>query len=207
MALTREELELTILTEISQTLGSTLNLEEVFQAIMGTLAHHLNMKRGTLVLLDEASGKLKIRAAHGLTQEEISRGTYARGEGVTGRVVETGRPMVVDDVRKHPMFLDRTGARKKDEEAIISFVCTPIKVENRVVGAISADRAFLVDCARRQDLVGRLVMLQSNAQLGEVVQAGDPPGGVEPTNCCDGEFRNDCSARSWDLFRRFPESV
>jgi len=148
--MTREELELTILTEVSRTLGSTLKLNEIFESIVSTLARYLDMRRGTLVLLDESVGKLRIHAACGLTREEMARGTYDIGEGVTGYVVQTGEAVVVEDVTKHPMFLDRTGARRKDG-AKVSFICVPIKIESRVVGALSADRTFVDEATLRAD--------------------------------------------------------
>jgi len=140
----REELELAILTEISQTLGSTLELDEIFSEIMVTLAKRLEMKRGTLVLLGAESDMLRIRAAHGLSGEEKRRGQYRIGEGITGRVVQTGKPIVIDDIRKEPQFLDRTQARAKliQEGYTISFICVPIKIESKVVGALSVDKVF-----------------------------------------------------------------
>jgi len=142
--MTREELELTILTEVSRTLGSTLNLKDVFSEIMTTLANRLEMKRGTLVLLDSGTGLLSIEAAHGLTAEETKRGRYRVGEGITGRVVQTGGAIVIDDIRKEPQFLDRTRARSRllQEGHTISFICVPVKMEKMVVGALSVDKIF-----------------------------------------------------------------
>src|SRR5690348_4100606 len=83
--------ELSILTEIGQRVSSTLELRETFGQVMQIISDKLNMRRGTLVLLDESTGRLRTEAAIGLTQEEIERGKYAVGEGVTGSVVATGR--------------------------------------------------------------------------------------------------------------------
>ena len=58
------------------------------------------------------------------------------GEGITGKVVETGKPIVVPDVTKDPNFLDRTGRGKVSGK---SFICVPISIEKEVVGALSVD--------------------------------------------------------------------
>src|SRR5437764_12028907 len=101
--------ELAILTEIGALLSSTLELREAFGRVMQIISDKLNMRRGALVLLDESTGRLRTEAAIGMTPEEIERGKYAVGEGITGSVVATGRPRVIPDVRNEPDFLNRTG--------------------------------------------------------------------------------------------------
>src|SRR5436190_3280191 len=103
------EQELSILTELGQILSSTLELRDTFGKMMQIISDKLNMRRGTLVLLDESTGRLRTEAAIGLTSGEIERGKYALGEGITGNVVATGRPRIVPDIRKEPDFLNRTG--------------------------------------------------------------------------------------------------
>ncbi len=76
---------------------------------MQIISDKLNMHRGALVLLDESTGRLRTEAAVGLTPEEIERGKYALGEGVTGNVVATGRARIIPDLRAEPDFLNRTG--------------------------------------------------------------------------------------------------
>src|SRR5580692_5727390 len=103
------ERELDILTEIGLILSSTLDLRESFGKMMQIISDKLYMRRGSLVLLDESTGRLRTEAAVGLTPEEIERGKYALGEGITGNVVATGRSRIVPDVRNEPDFLNRTG--------------------------------------------------------------------------------------------------
>jgi Nif-specific regulatory protein len=138
----RAELELSLLNEISHVLGSTLDLHNVFDQTMRVLAERLGMERGSLVLRDEASGKLHTETAVGLTPEEIQRGTYEPGEGVTGTVVARGESIVVRDIAADEQFLNRTGARTPVPGIQTSFICVPIKTEGRTVGALSVDKAF-----------------------------------------------------------------
>src|SRR5438552_16697156 len=91
------EEELHILTEIGNILSATLELRDAFAKIMQIISDKLNMHRGALVLLDESTGRLRTEAAAGMTPEEIERGKYALGEGVTGNVVATGRARIVPD--------------------------------------------------------------------------------------------------------------
>jgi len=107
----RAEQELVILEQISQILGDAAELQDVFQRAMSLLSQRLSVKRASLVLLDRATEQLRTVASVGMTRAEQDRGRYAVGEGVTGRVLATGEPAVIADVRKHPDFLNRTGSR------------------------------------------------------------------------------------------------
>ena len=135
----REQLDLSILNEISQTIGSSLELHEVFNSVMAVLGDRLNTRRGTLVLVE--GDEMKIVAAHGLTEEEKQRGRYTLGEGITGRVANTGQPIVVPDIRTDPLFLDRTGARRA-ETGPVSFICVPLKYGNATIGVLSVDKDY-----------------------------------------------------------------
>ena len=77
-----------------------------------------------------------------MTPEEIDRGKYALGEGVTGNVVATGRARIVADLRAEPDFLNRTGRLDPASNKAISFLCVPIRIEGRTAGALSVDKPF-----------------------------------------------------------------
>src|SRR5207302_7124337 len=120
------EQELHILTEIGLILSATLELRDAFGKMMQIISDKLNMHRGALVLLDESTGRLRTEAAVGMTQEEIERGKYALGEGITGNVVATGRPRIVPDMRSEPDFLNRTGRLTPGAaQGPVSFLCVP----------------------------------------------------------------------------------
>src|SRR5689334_20998512 len=95
----RAEQELAILNEIGHILSSTLELRDAFGKMMQIISDKLDMRRGTLVLLDESTGRLRTEAAIGLTSEEIDRNRFAVGEGITGNVVATGRARIIPDLR------------------------------------------------------------------------------------------------------------
>jgi len=176
--------ELSILTEIGQILSSTLDLRDAFQKMMQLISDKLNMRRGALILLDESTGRLRTEAAIGLTSEEIERGKYAIGEGVTGSVVATGRARIVRDLRKEPDFLNRTG-RFSQADSPTSFLCVPIRIEGRVAGALSVDKPFINDEVLDSDhkvldiisallaqaiQINRMVMREKNELLEENAQ-------------------------------------
>jgi len=152
ISLERKVKELTVLYEISQLIGSGFDSQEAFSDILHTFHFRLGMNRGTITLLNPNTGELEIRAAHGMTEEEIGRGKYLVGEGITGKVVETGEPMVVPQIEKEPLFLNRTQSRENLTKNNISFICVPIKNGPNVLGALSADRLFSEDIAFEEDV-------------------------------------------------------
>jgi Nif-specific regulatory protein len=125
---------LTALLEVSQALGSTLDTRAAVEKVLEILDRELGMKRGAIALL-EGEGDLKIQYAYGLSEGERQRGRYKVDEGVTGKVVASGRPIIVPQVSKEPLFLHRTRKRSPDTEE--SFICVPIKDRRKTVGALS----------------------------------------------------------------------
>ncbi|MEO1237854.1 MAG: sigma 54-interacting transcriptional regulator, partial [Planctomycetota bacterium] len=118
----------------------------MFQRAMSLLSDRLQIQRATLVLLDQASGQLRTFASVGLTPAEQERGRYAVGEGVTGRVMETGVPAVIPDVADHPDFLNRTRSRAledSNQRQVLSFICVPVQDGDQYVGTISIDKPFV----------------------------------------------------------------
>jgi Nif-specific regulatory protein len=135
----REVLDVKLLYEISRMLDQSLDMRDIVSPVLESLAQHMDMKYATLTLLNRKTGDILIEAAHGLSPQQVRRGRYKLGEGVTGQVVLTGQPMVIQNTSESPLFLDRTKRGKRPDT---SFICVPIKVEQEVVGALSVDRLF-----------------------------------------------------------------
>ncbi len=163
----REDRELSLLTRMGEALGTALVPTTFYEETMNVLASELGMIRGTVVLLDLKTNKLRIVAAHGLSSAERARGEYDVGEGVTGHVVETGQPEVVPDIHKDARFLDRTTARRVDSAWPVAFICVPLRVGNEIVGALSVDRPFAVEATLDKDL--RLLSIVASL-IGQVIK-------------------------------------
>jgi len=172
-AVHREIKELSLLFEISQTLDRVLDVREAVSPVLQAMAGHMGMMRGTIALLNPDTKEIFIEVAYGLSARQQERGRYKLGEGVTGKVVATGRPAVVPRISEEPLFLDRTGARKGVDKADISFICVPIKLGNEAIGALSADRLFADGIALKEDvrllsiiasMIAQAVRLRQSAQ-------------------------------------------
>src|SRR3989339_1665375 len=146
------DVKLKVLVEVGEALSSSLDLGKSLNSILKVLSDHLEMQRGTITLVDPNPNELRIEVAQGRTKEEKERGRYKIGEGITGRVVATGQPMIIRDIGAEPLFLNRTKARKELESRQFAFLCVPIKVGNKVVGALSADHLFRGDISYEVDI-------------------------------------------------------
>ncbi len=143
-------LELKVLREICLIIGQAHDLDLTLENVLRILSETLSMKRATMTLLDE-SGQLSIRASYGLTAEERQRGVYRLDEGVTGHIFQTGRPFIVPDVSKEPLFLDKTRSRGL-ERGRIAFIGVPVSTATGPVGVLNVDRLFADEVSFEEDV-------------------------------------------------------
>jgi Nif-specific regulatory protein len=134
--------DVTLLYEISKTLHENLDLKKSLYKVLEILSASMDMARGTITMLHPLRNEIVIEVAHGISQRAIEKVTYKLGEGVTGRVFETGKSVAIPRISEEPSFLNRTDSRKTEEERELSFLCVPIKKGNQVIGALSADRHY-----------------------------------------------------------------
>lgn len=128
-----------VLIDISRVVTSSLDLDEVFQNIMAIMEKSLKLEKGSLVLYEPQTGSLRLVAAIGLSSEEIERGTYQPGEGITGKVYESGQPVFIHSVQNDPIFLNRVGYLNyfKLNSENVNLLSTPVKSEHSIIGVLT----------------------------------------------------------------------
>ena len=102
--------KLSTLLEASQALATTLDLNAGLGRVLEILGRHHGAIRSTVVLLNEHTGEVELEAFAGAVKSG-KRVRYAVGEGITGKVVQSGKPMVVPRVSREPAFLHRAADR------------------------------------------------------------------------------------------------
>lgn len=150
---------LTALLEVSQTMVSSFELDRNLRRSMRILSERLGLSRATVTLVHPETRELRIAAAHGLTRAAIARGIYRVGEGVIGRVVSSGEPMIIPDIGEEPLFLDRTQSRPSRDDT--AFVSVPIKLRGEILGVLSADRVLADESASLEEDVRVLEVIAS----------------------------------------------
>ncbi|MFZ2448509.1 MAG: sigma 54-interacting transcriptional regulator [Syntrophobacteraceae bacterium] len=169
------DLELTVIFEICRVVGQALKLDQALDTILRILSDSLAMQRATVILKDDETGYLVIRASHGLTEAERKRGIYRPNEGVTGLIFSTAQPFVVPDISKEPLFLNKTRSRPIHKKAI-AFLGVPILLHGKPIGVLHVDRLFGNDISFEEDirflsivatLISQLVSLNLQVRLRE----------------------------------------
>jgi Nif-specific regulatory protein len=136
---TRDSRRLSTLLEVSQALSGTLNLKASLQRVLGILARHHGAIRGMVTVLRDS--ELQVEAADGYEDRARSL-RYRVGEGITGKVVESGKPIVVPRVSREPALLNRAAKRGDTSRQELSFICVPIMLNRQAVGALAVDLRF-----------------------------------------------------------------
>lgn len=134
--------QLNLLFDISQDVNSPLPLEDIMDLVLERLCRGLGVQRGILTLLNRNTSEIIIDASYNLNSDEQKRGRYRLGEGITGEVIQTGKPIVVRKIGEEPRFLNRTNARRSTEDLEMSFLCVPIKQGLETSGALAIDKRY-----------------------------------------------------------------
>ncbi|MFA9388922.1 MAG: sigma-54 interaction domain-containing protein [Prolixibacteraceae bacterium] len=134
--------EFSLLFDISSRLikGGEINL--LLRSVLEMTCQYLGAKSSFLSVLNRDKNKINIEVASGLSDSQIARGTYAVGEGIIGRVVEYKRPVIIREISKSKLFLNRTQKNFAIDGEESSFICVPVFDEMNVVGTLSITRLY-----------------------------------------------------------------
>jgi Nif-specific regulatory protein len=135
--------QLASLLDINQMLVGAPNLRSGLRRVLEILARQYGMIRSSVTLLNGDTGQLHVEAWYGVSPDG-QRARYRVGEGVTGQVVESCKPVVIPQVSLEPTFLNRA-ARPDLDKQDLSFVCVPIVLNRKAAGALAVDLPFKPD--------------------------------------------------------------
>ncbi len=163
-------LEILLLSQVMRGVGQSLAPAVVLREMLHLMSELLGLNRGRIVLADgdgSAPSASVIWHAYGLTKEEAARGRYGPGEGVTGRVLGTGQPAIVQDIDAEPAFLFRAVPRSRLPPETVAFIALPIEVERRTIGVLACHRIRM----RNRQLGDDVAILRFLATLaGQMLQ-------------------------------------
>jgi len=132
---------LPLLYQISRIITDSEDLPRTLALVLEIMQRQLKIHRGMVTLYDRSSRTIFIHESFGLSEDQKARGIYAPGDGISGQVVESGKPVVVPYLRDDSRCPDRTRARV-DGAANASLFCVPIIHARKVLGTISAERGY-----------------------------------------------------------------
>ena len=120
--------------EVGKALTSTYNIKEILALIMEKISELIHAQNWSLLLKDGATGDLTFEIAVGIDKQQVSGVRIAPGEGIAGRVAQTGEMEIVGDVRSTPTFNQKVD--RQTGFSTESIVCIPLKTHGKVLGVV-----------------------------------------------------------------------
>jgi diguanylate cyclase (GGDEF)-like protein len=106
---------------------------KTYNSIVSNSKELLQSERASLMILDERANQLILKAASGLPTDPASVSAVRVGEGVSGEVIDTGKPVMVTDLR----IAGRKAAPPERRYKTNSFISYPIMIGGRKVGVLN----------------------------------------------------------------------
>jgi signal transduction histidine kinase len=128
-----EENRLAALYRVSQSLGLTLNLDEVLNQVMDAIIELTGAERGFLTLLEHATGEQKLRAARNLERETLQSEDMEVSRTVIQSVMDTDKGVVTTDAQTDPRF---AGQESVVFHSLKSIMCAPLRANGQIIGVI-----------------------------------------------------------------------
>ncbi|HNH26805.1 MAG TPA: GAF domain-containing sensor histidine kinase, partial [Anaerolineales bacterium] len=134
VALTRRNVDMTLLNDIASTLTSSLELDEILNKTLGLVMNYMKVEAGEIFLLEEDKTTLRMMLHRGQAAEAFwTHNIFRVGEGYPGVVAETCRPLICTDLANDPNF-QREAVVKAGFHQVLSF---PLVSGERVMGVMS----------------------------------------------------------------------
>ena len=127
--------KLAILLEINRELGRTLQVQQALEVTLQILKNSFQILSGAILLCDPPKRIIRLTAAIDLPAPG-STDAYPYGEGLIGRIAETGKPVIVPKVSREPLFLNRLGSWNAALTREQSFIGVPIALDYRILGVL-----------------------------------------------------------------------
>lgn len=126
--------QLMSLLEASKQLNSNLEIEEVFQNILLQMVTVIGAEAGTLWVLDPDGEEIRVVAAYGESADKILNIRLKKEEGIAGKVIMSGEPLLIRNVEEHPDWSKRVD--QSSGFVTMSMITVPLAVKDNVLGSL-----------------------------------------------------------------------
>ena len=171
---TNETRRLATLLEISQALSGVLNLKAALHSVLDILERRHQVAGGAVMLVDRDSKDIHVEAAGGVKMPGQRGRNRGEGSGVTERVIDSAKAVVVPRVSQEPNLAPPTTERSRGDQRELSFVAVPIMFGRRPTGTIEVVLPFKSDRDYQRSLEFYRVVASMIAQavkVGRMVEA------------------------------------
>jgi signal transduction histidine kinase len=122
------------LLEVVQAVNSTLQLHAVLNLILDRALDVMQADAGSIMMLDESTGELQVKAARGARASEIDGRSRKLGEGIAGWVALYGQPLLLIDGALDTRF--HTICQRDD---VRDALCVPLQADGATIGVLSVN--------------------------------------------------------------------
>lgn len=128
--------EFSALYEVGKSITSTLHLDEVLALITKKAATIMNVSACSLRLLDKSGCELLLRSSYDFDNKGFYRvkRSLKVGESIAGRVVKSGKPYIINDLRKDKNYKYPYYAMQKGHRSLIT---VPLVQKDKIIGVLS----------------------------------------------------------------------
>lgn len=124
---------LSTLYEITQTLTSSLNVQDVLDLIASSSARLIETDAASLWLLDGNGGELGVAAAFGLSDEFRQGARISLGSKPSGWIAENRQSLAIGDMKLDD---DASVKRLASYENVVSYLGLPLLLRGRCIGVV-----------------------------------------------------------------------
>ncbi|MEE9144186.1 MAG: GAF domain-containing protein, partial [Candidatus Binatia bacterium] len=122
---------------VTATASQSLDLDTVLQEVIKKITEIFRFNGTTIFLLDTQTGELHRRASYVSSPENYDQPrVFQRGQGIPGRVAETGKPLIFEDVQSDPLYLELSISKAAQKAGYKFLAQFPIKSKQKIVGIV-----------------------------------------------------------------------
>lgn len=126
--------QLASLNDVSASMASTLELDPLLQRIVQSSIGILQCEAGSLFLTDDETGESVFRVTEGPAGQNLIGLRIAPGKGFVGQAVESGQPIIVNDVQNDPRWF--RGTDQQTGFLTRAMLVVPLRRGDKRIGAI-----------------------------------------------------------------------
>lgn len=126
--------QLEAILKVSKTITSNLYLEDILKLIVTVTAEIMNSKICSLMLLDEKSGELVLKATQSMSETYNKKPRLKLGEGIAGKAALENKPIAIHDIHQEKEYKYKAIAEK---EGLRSLLSVPLSVKGKVIGVLN----------------------------------------------------------------------
>jgi len=123
--------------------------EKLFDIVVEEASKILDVELCSLLLFDKDKKHLRIKSAKGLYQTIIKNTVINKGDGIVGKVAETGEPLLIENIQDYPAFAKKELETKYKTQSLLT---VPIKLKNEIIGVLNVNNKVAGESFNKKDL-------------------------------------------------------